>query len=498
MKLKLFAKLFLFLLVGMLLLLGSMMLSVHFNFTQGLSTYLQKSELEKLQPFANQLGEHYQQQGSWNDLQDNPENWFGFISHSVIATSQQDEFFMSPPPMQDEMPEPPFPPFGEFPHPLHFHPNGKPPPRHIASVDIDRLVVMDNQNRKVVGSPEEIEIGKGERQIPILSNNQQVGWLLVRPNPLISDKLAIDFMRDQIIGNLWILSLALAVSILMALLMVRQILLPLRRIAAGTRALAIGNFSTQIADKGHDELAALARDFNVLGRTLANSEHARQAWLADISHELRTPLSVLRGELEALVDGIRTATPERIVSLHQEVLSLARLVDDLYQLSLSDLGALDYQFQSVDLVQCLSHIVEAFEQRFASRQLVLEFQHSPHATLFINGDAMRLAQLFTNLLENTYRYTTPIGYCHITFKQENSKAIIYIDDSAPSVAEEELVLLFDRFHRVDRSRQRQTGGAGLGLAICRNIVDAHNGQIIATASNLGGVRMTIEFPALLN
>lgn len=463
------------------------MLSVHFHFTQGLSTYLQKSELEKLQPLVKQLGEHYQKQGNWNDLQDNHKRWFDLISHSGMVTPQQNEFFMPPPPMPDEMPQPPFPPFGQFSHP---------PPRYISSISLDRLIVLDNQNNKVIGSPE--KIGKDEQKIPILSTSQPVGWLLVRPNPLISDKLAIDFMRDQIIGNLWILGFALVVSILMALLMAKQILLPLKRIAIGTRALAIGNFSTQIADTGHDELAALARDFNVLGRALANSEHARQVWLADISHELRTPLSVLCGELEALVEGIRSPTPDRIISLHQEGLSLARLIDDLYQLSLSDLGALDYQFQSVDLVQCLSHIVEAFEPRFASRQLILEFEYSPHSTLFINGDAMRLAQLFTNLLENTYRYTAPVGYCYITLKQDGSKVVVYIDDSAPSVAEEELALLFDRFHRVDRSRQRQAGGAGLGLAICRNIVDAHNGQIHATASDLGGVRMTIEFPVLLN
>ena len=206
-----------------------------------------------------------------------------------------------------------------------------------------------------------------------------------------------------------------------------------------------------------------------MSRALAQSEQARQQWLADISHELRTPLAVLRGEIEALVDGIRATTPERLQSLEHEVLSLTRLVDDLYQLSLSDLGALDYQFNPVELVSHFKILIVSFQNRFASRHIQLVFQSEVNnATL--NGDAMRLVQLLSNLLENSYRYTNDNGICRITLLEKKDLIIIYVDDSAPTVAIEELPLLFERFHRVDKSRHRQTGGAGLGLAICHNIV----------------------------
>jgi two-component system sensor histidine kinase BaeS len=112
----------------------------------------------------------------------------------------------------------------------------------------------------------------------------------------------------------------------------------------------------------------------------------------------------------------------------------------------------------------------------------------------VNGDSMRLVQLFSNLLENSYRYTNDNGICRVTLLEETDYFIIHIDDSAPSVDEEELPLLFERFHRVDKSRHRQSGGAGLGLAICHNIVKAHNGYIYAQTCELGGVRIVVELP----
>jgi len=165
----------------------------------------------------------------------------------------------------------------------------------------------------------------------------------------------------------------------------------------------------------------------------------------------------------------------------------------LYQLSLSDLGVLDYQFNSVELVSHCKILVVAFQPRFANRAIQLTFESECENTI-VNGDAMRLAQLISNLLENSYRYTDNNGICRVRLFEEKNYSVIYIEDSAPNVAKEELPLLFERFHRTDKSRQRQTGGAGLGLAICLNIVKAHNGVIFAENSALGGVRIVIELP----
>ncbi len=479
----------------MLLLLGSIILAVHFNFKQGLSGYLQKIEQEKLQQFTQQLGEYYSQHKNWEEFYDH-RFLFAWLSSSALAKYPQPFSLLPPPDFEHHRPPPPPRDFQDYHQSPDDHDHSH-TPKPIDSdmwVSIDRIFVFDNQNKKIAGSPEPIDFEK-EQKMPIVSKGQQVAWLVIKPNPLITDQLLIDFMQSQLHGYLWIVGVALLMSLFLAFVMTQQILLPLRRITTGMRSLTTGDFSTQITDKGYDELATLAKDFNLLGRALAESEQMRQQWLADISHELRTPLAVLRGELEALVDGIRVPTPERIRSLEQEVLSLTRLVDDLYQLSLSDLGALDYQFNRVELVEHCKMIVQTFQARFASRGMSLTF-FTDYPNVFVSGDAMRLAQLFSNLLENSYRYTDNQGTCRITIEEQKSLVIIDVDDSTPSVDAQELPLLFERFHRVDKSRQRQTGGAGLGLAICQNIVKAHDGQIHATVSKLGGVRIRIELPKL--
>jgi two-component system sensor histidine kinase BaeS len=465
MKFKLFEKLFLLFLSTMLLLLSLVISAVHFNFKQGLTAYLQKIELQKLEPFTFELGDFYQQQNSWKKLQ-NSQQWFALVAHSSLAKNPTTELVSQPKTSNESL-----------------------------WIDIERLVIVDNENRVIIGvlQPTEPFNFSDEFKLPIKNQNTVVGSLIIKPNPLITDLLLVNFMESQLEGYLWIMVFALLLSLFLAFVMARQILSPLKKITVGMRSLATGDFDIQISEKGRDELATLAQDFNFLSRALAQSEQARQQWLADISHELRTPLAVLRGEIEALVDGVRLPTSERMQSLEQEILSLTRLVDDLYQLSLSDLGALDYQFNPVELVAHCKILVVAFQTRFANRSMQLTFENDcPNAV--VNGDAMRLAQLISNLLENSYRYTDDNGICRVRLFEEKNYIIIYIEDSPPSVAEEELSLLFERFHRTDKSRQRQTGGAGLGLAICRNIVNAHGGVIFAENSDLGGVRIVIELP----
>lgn len=450
----------------MLLLLSLVILAIHFNFKQGLTAYLQRIELQKLEPFALELGNFYLEQNSWEKLR-TQEVWFGWVAHSSLAKNPVN----TPSILQSK------------------------PSNESLWIDIDRLIIVDNENRVVIGSldlPKPFDF-REDFKLQIKAKNTTVGTLIIKSNPLITDLLLVNFMESQLEGYLWIMAFALLLSLFLAYVLVKKILSPLQKITIGMRSLATGDFTIQIPPQGHDELAILAKDFNFLSRALAQSEQARQQWLADISHELRTPLAVLRGEIEALVDGVRTPTPERMQSLEQEILSLTRLVDDLYQLSLSDLGALDYQFNQLELVSHCQILVVAFQTRFETRSIQLTF-YANCQNAFINGDAMRLAQLFSNLLENSYRYTNNNGMCHFCLFEKKNRVVIHIEDSAPSVVEEELPLLFERFHRVDKSRHRETGGAGLGLAICKNIVKAHKGEIYAELSDFGGIRIVIELP----
>jgi two-component system sensor histidine kinase BaeS len=274
----------------------------------------------------------------------------------------------------------------------------------------------------------------------------------------------------------------------------RRLVRPIRALASATHRLAAGQFDIRVPVGSSDELGHLARDFNSLAVTLEKNEQARRQWVADISHELRTPLAVLRGEIEALQDGIRQPTPDSVRSLHGEVLRLSRLVDDLYQLSLSDLGALTYRKENLDVAELLTEALTSYRPELAQKEIRLTLELPRRGTAKVFGDPERLHQLFANVLDNALKYTDAGGALAIRLDVGDGQARLDFQDSAPGVPESKLERLFDRLYRVETSRNRAAGGAGLGLAICRNIVEAHAGRITAQPSPLGGVWIRITLP----
>ncbi|HBX12307.1 MAG TPA: two-component system sensor histidine kinase BaeA, partial [Leclercia adecarboxylata] len=265
-----------------------------------------------------------------------------------------------------------------------------------------------------------------------------------------------------------------------------------KRLVEGTHQLAAGDFTTRVDTRSQDELGKLAQDFNQLASTLEKNQQMRRDFMADISHELRTPLAVLRGELEAIQDGVRKFTPESVTSLQAEVGTLTKLVEDLHQLSMSDEGALAYQKAPVDVINILEMASGVFRERFASRDLRIELSLPDNAVVF--GDRDRLMQLFNNLLENSLRYTDAGGALRISGKCEDHRFALTFADTAPGVSDDQLHRLFERFYRTEGSRNRASGGSGLGLAICVNIVEAHGGTLRAAHSPFGGVSITVELP----
>jgi len=260
----------------------------------------------------------------------------------------------------------------------------------------------------------------------------------------------------------------------------------MRQTAVGDRMLRI--WATPVEGLGGVAVAIEdATELQRLGR-------ARRDFIANISHELRTPLSVLRGEIEAFQDGVREPTPEAIAALHAEVMKLGRLVDDLYELSLSDLGALTYRRAETDLAGLLRQVVDAYRNDLAGRGIRVEEDVPADRPFPAFADPDRLNQLFSNLLENSLKYTEEGGRLKVRIARGNGKAVVDLEDSGPGVPEAELARLFDRLYRVEGSRSRATGGAGLGLAICRNIVEAHGGTIAAFPSSMGGLGVRVELP----
>jgi two-component system sensor histidine kinase BaeS len=341
----------------------------------------------------------------------------------------------------------------------------------------------------VVGNPELA----GETALrPIAVEDRTVGWISRAPLRRLSSAAEVSFQQEQLRASWTIAAFAVALAAVLALVLARAFLLPLRRVAEATHRLAAGHYATRVAVRSSDELGRLGEDFNRLAQALERNEALRRRFMADVSHELRTPLAVLSGELEALEDGVRPLTRESLASLRAEVNALGKLVDDLNQLALADSGALAYRKATVDVVPLVAQALESHRDRLAERALAVETAWNGAAPVF--GDADRLRQMFRNLLENSARYTDRGGRIRVAVRRDADKVAIEFEDSAPGVPADALPQLFERFYRVEASRSRANGGAGLGLAICRSIAAAHGGDIAAAPSPLGGLRVSVSLP----
>jgi len=220
-------------------------------------------------------------------------------------------------------------------------------------------------------------------------------------------------------------------------------------------------------------------------------EGALRQWMADSSHELRTPISVLRAQIEAIQDGVFVADTRRLSVLHCEVMGMTRLIEDLFILARSDIGQLECRSDPIDILDVLDGVVHAFRGRYAEAGIALEAPEESGDGPVISGDGVRLRQVFSNLLENSLRYTDPGGRLVISCIVRGRNLRLNFDDTAPGVPGDKIGQLFDRFYRVDISRSRERGGSGLGLSLSRTLIAAHGGTIEAMSSPLGGLRIAI-------
>ncbi len=471
-------KLLLVLLLTNAILVGGMALAAHWSFQKGFLRYLTEVEMQRLDPMARALAQAYDENGGWDFLRDNPQAWRSYCPRLPAA-------IRPPPPGGPPGMGPPGAGFGGPPGAPDFGPRrGAPPQATITR----RLSVLDAAGRHVFGPPPPADAVRR----PLRLDGRTVGFLVLAPLPWPKEAVDQGFRDRQLVALYWIAGGALLLALLIALPVARHLLAPVRAIARGARELASGHYDTRIAVDTRDELGRLAADFNALADALARNETLRRQGMADVSHELRTPISLLQAEIEAIQDGVRPCNAERLQALHAATVRLSALVGDLYDLALADAGALSYRKEELDLAELATAAVDAARAAAAARGLTLESQLPGTLPLF--ADPKRLRQVLDNLLKNALRYTDPGGRVTVRAGQRGRTAWLEVADSAPGVAPELLPRLFDRFYRVEGSRDRARGGAGLGLAICRNIVEAHGGTITAQASPLGGVAIRVELP----
>lgn len=469
------------------------------NVQQGFLGYVNRLERERVEAASAHLSAAYARHGGdWTFLRGDTPRLLRLLSLDAPSA----EIAGDPPPPPPPPPPPRAgsrerPPFGPPPR-ADARPGDRPPippaPRHAPGIGLDlrpRLLLVDAQGQVVAGNP---GLDRDAASIPILDGDTVVGRLLVAPLPKLSEDVDLEFVRQQRLHIAWLALSILLCALPLAWALSRWLLQPVRALTAGTRALAAGDYATRIEASRADELGALARDFNALAGALERNRDARRQWSADIAHELRTPISVLSGEIQALQDGVRTVDAARLASLQAECARLQGLVEDLYQLSLSEAGALSYRFEPVDLGEIVREAAQANEGGLHEDGLLLQVSPPAAPCTLSRGDRARLRQLLDNLLANARRYTDRPGTVSVALVRERDGCRLTIEDSAPGVPDAALPHLFERLYRVEPSRSRRFGGAGLGLAICRNIVEAHGGRIVATHASLGGLRIDITLP----
>jgi len=466
MKLGITAKLFLAILGSCAVVAIAMATAMRYSFNQGFLGYLNEQESQRVESLRPTLAKAYHDHGNWDFLRDNPRLWFSLIHPTGMPSPDENTPGSTIPPVLPEA--------------------------DLTGLNL-RVGLLDEQRKLVIGNP----TAEAASLQSIESNGKIVGWIALVPFQQVSTGAALRFQEQQLKASWFIGGIAIVLAALVAFLLARMFLAPVKRIAVSTHRLATGDYATRVVISSNDELGRLAEDFNHLALTLEKNEQLRRAFMADISHELRTPLAVLKGELEAIEDGIRPMSVTAVQSLQAEVNTLGKLVDDLYELSLSDVGALTYRKTQIDVFEVLRATTSAFQEPFAKRSISIDLQLHRQDRAFCHADPDRLRQLFNNIFENALRYTDAGGKLVISTAEHQRFLRLDFQDTKPCVPEKMLSHLFERFYRVESSRSRANGGAGLGLAISRNIVEAHQGSITAQQSPLGGLWISISLPTLM-
>ncbi|HET6380607.1 MAG TPA: ATP-binding protein [candidate division Zixibacteria bacterium] len=298
-------------------------------------------------------------------------------------------------------------------------------------------------------------------------------------------------MFDQYIGQVLLIGAGMGVALggVAAWWLLRRILRPLERLTRATRSIAAGDFAARVPPAPDPELQQLADAFNQMAATLERVEQLRRSLVEDVAHELRTPLTSLQGYLEAMADGVVEPTPDILRSVHEEIVRLTRLVEDLDRLARGESAARELARAEVDLAAVVQRAVAIASPELANRRISVRIE-DPASLPTLMADPDAIGQVVTNLVQNAARYTADGGMVSVRLSAADGWVRCAIENTGVEIPPDELPLIWERLYRVDPSRARASGGAGIGLAIVRQIVEAHGGRVGATS---GGGRTVIWF-----
>ncbi len=357
--------------------------------------------------------------------------------------------------------------------------------------DLDGRVILGDENkpRGTKLAPEELF-----NATALEMDNETIGYLLIRnPVPELTPRQK-NFL-DQINAALLYASLGgIILAVILGLVLTKSLLKPLENLNMAIKKMGEGELSQDVVVKSDDELGQVIQTFNQMSKTIAKATQRREQMTADIAHELRSPLTVISGYLEALQEGALAPTPERIETIKAEVDQLNRLVNDLRTLALADAGQLSIIISEIDLRALFTRLENAFNLIARSKQVQLKFSCDPNIQN-VYADEGRIIQALSKLIKNALRHTPAGGKITTTAEASQSNQIVFkVKDTGQGIAPEKQHHLFERFYRVESSRQTTEGETGLGLSIVKAIIEAHHGQV-QVQSELGkGATFILTMP----
>ncbi len=440
-----------------LVLTFAMAILMRANFQQGLDRFISEKQQQLLQNIAPVAEAYYEEKGTWLEFEQHPRRLRQLLTQSNDADSIQ---------------------FSK-----------RPPPHHRDGAS--RVYLLDKNRKPIAGR---YKPSHKNREMALKQGENTIGYIGLKPRKKRLNHEEERFQKQQGRGLIYIVLTCLVFSLLFAWPLASLLLRRLNQLTNYVRGLSQGNYQAKVAIKSNDELTDLGNHLNHLAQCLDQSEQSRRKLVADVSHELRTPLSTLRAQLESIEDGVHQYNATTHQRLKQQVERLSKLIDDLYTLSLSDIGALQYHKQPIPIHQVVDAATQPYEEQFKRKgiQVTVDNRLQPEDTLF--ADKQRLTQLFANLLQNSLQYTDAPGTCKVQTFIQKKDFIFEIEDSSPGVPADQQTHLIERLYRGDASRNRSLGGAGLGLSLCHNIVLAHNGSLEFESSPLGGLKVSVRLP----
>lgn len=307
--------------------------------------------------------------------------------------------------------------------------------------------------------------------------------------PAMSHKMFLDAVHRYLIQAS---IAAVAIAGVLDFLFTRMALRPLTEVADATRELAAGDYKVRVAARADDEVGRLAGAFNEMADSLERLERQRRSTVSDVAHELRTPLTNVRGYLEGLSDGVVPPSRETLEMLQGEILRLVRLVEDLHQLTQVESAGASLAREPVSLAALVAESLDWNRAEFEAREIAVENGLS-ESLPEVTGDRDRLVQVIRNLVQNAWQHTNRGGRVRIEGRPTSRRLRVSFANTGAALDPEDLPHLFERFYRSDKSRSRETGGAGIGLAVVKELIEAHGGAVGAELDD-DEIRFWFELP----